>query len=79
MSSSSRKARSKSLVKRKAAMEEAVQECAPRKTCEAPVPLVDTSLSWEVPFDLQGIPTTLRKRLVLLALCLLGKHKAIYS
>ena len=38
-----------------------------------------TESTWEAPFDLEGIPTDLREKLVLAAPCLLGRSAAVHD
>ena len=79
MSSSSRKLCSKSLVKGKAALVDTLRHNAAHKPEEVLLPFDPTFGTWTAPFDLSGLPTVLQKRLVVLAPCLIGRHKAVYD
>lgn len=72
---------SKSLGKSKAAhlVEERNSNCSagvPERESEN---VASTDNPWDAPFDLEGFPTDLRERLIMLAPCLLGRAVAVYD
>lgn len=74
---SASKTRTRSVVKGKTALKAEERESPKRN--DSSVVSIPQEMSWEEPFNLEGIPADLRDRLVVLAPCLLGRGNAVYD